>query len=106
MTLAFKEWADLPIEDPTPYEMGIASRARVRNDPAMRVLVVIGLWIVSGSYLGGVIERVTGLGLTIPVLAAFAVAGIYLGFRILTGGASPSGRRAFRFAGVRRRPTP
>jgi hypothetical protein len=86
--------------------MGIASCARVRNDRVMKGLVVVGLWVVSGSYFGSVAERVTGLGVTIPVLAAFSVAGIYLGVRIRTGGASSSGRRAFRFAGAHRRPTP
>jgi hypothetical protein len=86
--------------------MGIASRARVRNDLAMKGLVVIGLWVVSGSYFGSVVERVTGLGMTLPVLAAFAIAGIYLGLRIRTGGASTNGKRAyFRSAEPRRRPT-
>jgi hypothetical protein len=72
----------------------------------MKGLIVVGLWVVSGGYFGSVVERVTGLGLTIPVLAAFAVAGIYLGLRVMRGGASMNARRTFRFAGARRRPSP
>ena len=37
----------------------------------MKALVVLGLWALSGSYVGGLVERVTGLGVTLPVLAAF-----------------------------------
>ena len=48
----------------------------------MKALVVLGLWALSGSYVGGLVERVTGLGVTLPVLAAFVVAGIYLAVRI------------------------
>jgi hypothetical protein len=48
----------------------------------MKGLLVIVLWALAGSYVGGLIERVTGLGLTVPVMAAFAVAGIYLAARI------------------------
>ena len=96
----------MPIDDSTRYEMGIASHARVRNDLAMKGLIVIGLWIVSGSYFGNLVERVTGFGVTIPVLAAFAVAGIYLGLRILMGRASTNGRLAFRSAGAGRPLTP
>jgi hypothetical protein len=48
----------------------------------MKALVVLGLWALSGSYVGGLVERVTGLGVTLPLLAAFVVAGIYLAVRI------------------------
>jgi hypothetical protein len=48
----------------------------------MKGLVVVGLWALAGCYLGGAVERITGLGMTFPVLAAFVVAGIYLGVRI------------------------
>ena len=48
----------------------------------MKGLLVVVLWALAGSYVGGLIERVTGLGITFPVLAAFVVAGIYLAVRI------------------------
>ena len=48
----------------------------------MKALVVVGLWALSGSYVGGLVERVTGLGIALPVLAAFVVAGTYLAVRI------------------------
>jgi uncharacterized membrane protein len=49
----------------------------------MKALLVVGLWAFTGWYVGGAVEQVTGLGLAIPVLAAFAVAGIYLAVRIV-----------------------
>jgi hypothetical protein len=70
----------------------------------MKALAVIGLWALSGSYVGGLLERVTGLGLTIPVLAAFSVVGLYLAVRIATSGASSIGKQA-RGIGLRRRLT-
>ncbi len=48
----------------------------------MKGLLVVGLWVVAGWQAGYVLEQVTGLGVAIPVLAAFAVAGLYLGIRI------------------------
>jgi hypothetical protein len=48
----------------------------------MKGLLVVVLWSLAGSYVGGLAERVTGLGLMLPILAAFGVAGIYLAVRI------------------------
>jgi hypothetical protein len=52
------------------------------HDLAHEALVVVVLWTLAGSYVGGLVERVTGLGMTLPVLAAFMVVGIYLAVRI------------------------
>jgi putative lipase involved disintegration of autophagic bodies len=49
----------------------------------MKALFVIGLWTFVGWNVGGAVETVTGLSVTIPMLAAFAVAGAYLAVRIL-----------------------
>jgi hypothetical protein len=62
--------------------VGIASGPCHSDDLAMKPLLVAVLWVLAGSYVGGLIERVTGLGMTLPVLAAFAICGIYLAFRI------------------------
>ena len=48
----------------------------------MKALLVVGLWVVAGWDAGHALEQVTGLWVTIPVLLAFAVAGLYLGIRI------------------------
>ena len=60
----------------------------------MKALVVVGLWALSGSYVGGLVERVTGLGLTLPVLAAFVVAGTYLAVRIALSARPANGSAA------------
>ncbi len=49
---------------------------------AMKPLLVAVLWVLAGSYFGGLVERVTGLGMTLPVLAVFAICGFYLALRI------------------------
>jgi hypothetical protein len=64
------------------YEVGIASGPCPSDDLPMKGLLVVVLWALAGSYVGGLIERVTGLGMTFPVLAAFVVAGMYLAVRI------------------------
>jgi hypothetical protein len=50
---------------------------------AMKGLFVIALWTFVGWNVGGALEQATRLALTVPVLVAFAVAGVYLGVRIL-----------------------
>ena len=62
--------------------MGIAFGAADRDDLVMKPLLVAVLWVLAGSYFGGLVERVTGLGMTLPVLAAFAICGCYLALRI------------------------
>ena len=62
--------------------MGIAFGAADRDDLVMKSLLVAVLWVLAGSYFGGLVERVTGLGMTLPVLAAFAICGCYLALRI------------------------
>ena len=42
------------------------------------------LWALAGLYVGNLVERLTGIGLTTAVMAAFAVAGIYLAVRLRT----------------------
>ena len=66
----------------TRYEVGIASSFGDRDDLAMKPLLVAVLWVLAGSYFGGLVERVTGLGMTLPVLAVFAICGVYLAVRI------------------------
>jgi hypothetical protein len=62
--------------------VGIASSAGDRDDLAMKPLLVAVLWVLAGSYFGGLVERVTGLGMMLPVLAVFAICGCYLAVRI------------------------
>jgi hypothetical protein len=62
--------------------VGIAFGAADRDDLVMKPLLVAVLWVLAGSYFGGLVERVTGLGMTLPVLAAFAICGCYLALRI------------------------
>lgn len=62
--------------------MGIASGPGDRDDLAMKPLLVAVLWVLAGSYFGGLVERVTGLGMTLPVLAVFAICGCYFALRI------------------------
>lgn len=69
----------------TRYEVGIASRPGDRDDPSMKPLLVAVLWVLAGGYFGGLLERVTGLGMTLPVLGVFAICGFYLAFRIAHG---------------------
>ena len=66
----------------TWYEVGIASGPGDGDDLAMKPLLVAVLWVLAGSYFGGLVERVTGLGMTLPVLAVFAICGVYLAVRI------------------------
>lgn len=74
----------------TWYEVGIASPMRSGDDLPMKGLLVVVLWALAGSYLGGLIERVTGLGMTLPMLLAFLVAGVYLAVRITRAAKSPT----------------
>ena len=67
---------------PTWYEVGIASGAGDGDDLAMKPLLVALLWVLAGTYAGRLVERVTGLGMTLPVLAVFAICGCYLALRI------------------------
>ena len=62
--------------------MGIASGAGDGDDLAMKPLLVALLWVLAGTYAGRLVERVTGLGMTLPVLAVFAICGCYLALRI------------------------
>ncbi|MDR3474485.1 MAG: hypothetical protein P4M09_22780 [Devosia sp.] len=48
----------------------------------MKPLLVAVLWVLAGSYFGGLVERVTGLGMMLPVLAVFAICGLWLALRI------------------------
>ena len=71
----------------------------------MKPLLVIVLWALAGLYVGNLVERLTGIGLTTAVMAAFAVAGIYLAVRIAhtttpaSGPAIPSAESDGRFDG-------
>ena len=71
----------------------------------MKALIVVGLWALSGSYFGGLVERITGLGLTLPVLAAFLATGTYLGIRIALAKRSANGSRVLTAAGPNQRLT-
>jgi hypothetical protein len=51
--------------------VGIAFGAADRDDLVMKPLLVAVLWVLAGSYFGGLVERVTGLGMTLPVLAVW-----------------------------------
>lgn len=48
----------------------------------MKPVLVAVLWVLAGGYFGGLVERVTGLGMTLPVLSVFAICGFYLAFQI------------------------
>jgi hypothetical protein len=62
--------------------VGIVTVPRCGEDLSMKALFVVVLWALAGSYFGGLLERVTGLALTVPMLLGFLVAGIYLAVRI------------------------
>lgn len=48
----------------------------------MKGLLVVVLWALAGSYFGGLIERVSGLAVMVPMMLGFLAAGIYLAVRI------------------------
>ena len=49
----------------------------------MKALLVVILWALAGSGIGGAVERMTGLGITTPILVAFVVIGVGLAVRIM-----------------------
>ncbi len=70
----------------------------------MKALLVVFLWALAGSGIGGAVERITGLGMSIPVLVAFTVVGLCLGLRIMLATRSASVVRVPRAADARRAP--
>ena len=62
--------------------MGIASGPGDSDDLAMKPLLVAVLWVLAGGYFGLLVQRVTGFGMTLPVLAVFAICGFWLALRI------------------------
>jgi hypothetical protein len=64
----------------------------------MKEFAVVGLWALAGCYVGGGVERITGLATMFSVLAAFAVVGIYLGIRVMLATRSAKLSRVLRAA--------
>jgi hypothetical protein len=62
--------------------VGIVTASRIGEDQPMKGLLVVVLWALAGSYFGGLVERVSGLAVTVPMMLGFLVAGIYLAVRI------------------------
>jgi hypothetical protein len=62
--------------------VGVIVDPRFGEDLPMEGLLAVVLWTLAGSYLGGLIERVSGLAVTVPMMRGFPVAGVCLAVRI------------------------